>query len=150
VLIGIVVGLLTASGVAAAVWLLTGSGSGFARGGTAQNLTTLSLTGGAVPGELAPGLSAPLRISIVNPNGFPVTITALDAGAGPVISSDPGNCAGTNVNIIPLTGLSVPVAANANGTVIQIPGGVFMVSGAPNACQGVLFELPITLQAQSA
>jgi len=79
--VAFVAGLLFVSGVAFAEWLANGSGSGYAKAASAQNLTT---SVAVASDSLYPGGTGDLALTVNNPNPFPVTVTSV-VGAGPIV-----------------------------------------------------------------
>src|SRR4051794_14571092 len=70
-------------GVAFATWSANGSGSGAAKAGTVSGVTAVAAASVSTAGGtlLFPGGSVPAVINVSNPNGVPVTVTALNIGA---------------------------------------------------------------------
>jgi hypothetical protein len=135
------VGVITLGGIAAALWSATGSGSGRARAATAQSITVSATTGAA---DLYPGFTGgDLFFTLTNPNPYGVTFSAMSAGS--VTSSDPTSCPASNVTVSSATGLSLPVAGSATSGTLSIANVVSMASAAPNGCQGVTFDVAVTL-----
>jgi hypothetical protein len=140
VAIGIVTVVTLGAGAAAALWSASGSGSGTARSVSAQVITVTAATGAA---DLYPGFTGgAVHFTLSNPNPYPVTFTAMTAGT--VSSSNPA-CAVTNISVGAPTGLSIPVAAGATNVAASIPNVVTMIAAAPDACQGVSFDIALTL-----
>jgi hypothetical protein len=140
VIIGIVTAGALGAGAAAALWSASGSGSGTARSVTAQAITVNAATGAA---DLYPGFNGgDVHFTLDNPNPYPVTFDAMTPGA--ITSSNPA-CAVTNITVAAPTGLSIPVAAGATNVAASIPNVVTMVGTAPDACQGVSFNIALTL-----
>ena len=136
-----VVGLLFVSGVALAEWLANGTGSGYAKAGNAQNLTTSAAVASA---SLYPGGTGDLALTVNNPNQFPVTVTSV-VGAGPIVSSSAAcNAAGHGVTFTSQTGLSLAVPANGSASFV-LADSVAMAATSANECQGATFEIPIAL-----
>jgi len=142
---GLVLALL--GGTAYAVWSSTGTGSG-----TATARSSLSLTGtlSSVTG-LYPGATLSVTVTVVNPNPFPVKVTAVTGGT---VTTTTSGCTTTGVaftnqttsNGLGASGFIVP--ANSAGT--ALPGTtVTMDNTSLNACQGATFTVPVTLTATS-
>ena len=140
VVIGIVTVITLGAGAAAALWSTNGTGSGTARSTSAQTVTVNAATGAA---DLYPGFNGgDIHFTLTNPNPYPVTFTSMTAGT--VTSSNPA-CAVTNITVAGATGLSIPVAAGALNVAASIPDVVTMIGAAPDACQGVSFDIALTL-----
>ncbi len=132
---------VTLGGLAAALWSASGSGSGRARAAVAQSVTVSASTGTA---DLYPGFTGgDLSFTLTNPNSYPVTFTAMTAGA--VTSSDPSGCPASNVTVANATGLTLPVAGGATTGALSIADVVSMGAAAPDGCQGVTFDVAVTL-----
>jgi hypothetical protein len=148
IIIGVTVATLAiGSGVALAVWNVTGSGSGAAGAAVAQNLTVTALTPSGPAASLYPGGPAgSVYFQVANPNPFAVTITGLSYGTP--TSTDPTTCANSNISIdasAPTT-VSISIPANATaGTAYQISGVLDLAHSAPDGCQGVSFNVPLTI-----
>ena len=133
--------VVTLGGIAAALWSASGSGSGRARSLTAQSVTVNATTGAA---DLYPGFNGgDLYFTLTNPNPYGVSFSTMNAGA--ITSSDPTNCPASNITVGNATGLSLPVAAGATSGSLSIPNVVTMAAAAPNGCQGVSFDIAVTL-----
>jgi hypothetical protein len=83
-------------------------------------------------------------ISVSNPNGFPVTITAV-SGNGTITSDKGAACnASTGVSFTNATGLSQVVAASTT-TTFTLTAKASMSSASDNTCQGAVFTIPVSL-----
>jgi hypothetical protein len=140
---GTAVFLIVGLGVAIAAWLVSGSGNGAAKAG---ELTTINVAAGTPTGDLYPGGSGALELSVTNPNTLPLVITSVSANGA--ITSDDGLCAGTNVTFTGVTGLSTALPVGGP-TAVSLPGAVTMVVNADNACQGATFTIPVTVNAET-
>jgi Putative metal-binding motif len=139
--IAFVSGVLFVAGVAFAEWLATGVGSGYAKAGTAQNLTTSAVVASET---LYPGGTGDLALTVNNPNPYPVTVTSV-VGAGPIVSSSAAcNAAGHGVTFTNRTGLSLVVPADGTAS-FALTGSVAMAETSANECQGATFEIPVAL-----
>jgi hypothetical protein len=138
---GASVGLVIGGGLAYATWTANGAGSGQAKALTAQTLTVNAGTGAA---DLYPGFTAgDMYFTVNNTNPYPVTMTAMSPGT--ITSSDPTNCPATNVSAIPKSGLSLSVPASSTSGQLSIADVVSMQASAPDGCQGVTFNIVVTL-----
>jgi len=140
----VVGGVLAASAVAVAAWLVGGGGEAYSRAGSLDDLTTASVTFNAAD-DLYPGDTGDAQIAIVNPNSTDVTVTDV-TGAG-AVTSDKGGCAGTNLTFTDQTGLALVVSANNGpaGDQFALVGSVALASTAPTECQGAVFTIPVSL-----
>lgn len=128
-------------GIAMALWSATGTGSGRATATSAQSVTVTASTG---PGDLYPGFTAgDVYFTLTNPNPYAVTFTSMTAGT--VTSADPTACPSANVTVTGATGLSLTVAANSTSGQLSIADVASMASAAPDGCQGMSFDIALTL-----
>ena len=133
--------ILLGGGLVGALWSANGSGSGQAKAVTATSATVTAATGVA---DLYPGFTGgDAFFTITNTNPFPVTFTSMTAGA--VTSSDPTGCPSSNVSVSNAAALSLAVGANATSATLSIVDVVTMVASAPDACQGVSFDIAMSL-----
>jgi hypothetical protein len=155
--IALFLAVIVAGGVAAAAWLVTGTGSATSQAASAVSLT---VTAGSPTASLYPkpatGYSSPSVGAVValvdNPNPFPVKLTNVTFGA---VTSTPlaGRvCAATNVVAPAPVTLATPITLPANSvdTAVTVPGALEMISTADNGCQGASFGVQVTLTGASA
>jgi len=139
--------LMVASvGVGYAVWSASGSGAGAGRALTAQNLVVTAVTPGAAAASLYPGGPAGwVYFTIQNPNPYAVTVTGLHWGTP--TSTDTVNCPNANisVDVNAPTAVSLGVAANSTSGTFQVFGVLDLAKTAPDGCQGVVFDAPVTV-----
>jgi hypothetical protein len=142
---GVVAGLM-ASGVAWAAWTADGTGAGYAEATTAVALTTDDVSATTV-GQLYPGGSGDVKLTINNPNPYPVRVTSI-SGNG-TITADAGHsgCTTTGVSFADQTG-TWDVAAN-DETSVTLSGAASMSNASLNACQGATFTIPVSLSGAS-
>lgn len=144
--VALITGLLFVIGVAAAQWLATGTGSGYAKAVDTVPLATVDVSGSTV-GDLYPGGSGDLTLRIANPNPYPVTVTDV-TGAG-AITSDRGSCGSDHgVTFTDQTGLSLAVPAAGAATHV-LAGTVAMAETSPAGCAGAGFVIPVSLSGVS-
>jgi hypothetical protein len=134
-------------GVASAVWSASGSGSGSGGALTAQALGVTAIAQIGPSGEsMYPGGPAGwVYISVQNPNPYPITVTGFKWGTP--VSTNPTACPSSNISVdavAPTTG-SIPVAANTTSGALQINGVLDLAHSAPDGCQGVTFDVPVTI-----
>jgi hypothetical protein len=145
---GIVVGAMLAAGVAFAAWTATGSGSGYAKATTAQALTTVDVSA-TTPATLYPGATGNVKLSISNPNPYPVTVSSV-SGNGAITSDKGAACnASTGVTYSNQTGLSLAVPAAGSAT-FTLTGAVAMSNASDDSCQGAVFTIPVSLSGASS
>jgi hypothetical protein len=137
------------AGVAFAVWTVSGSGAGSGAATVAQNLLVTAVTPSGPNATLYPGGPAgAVDFTVANPNPFAVTITGVSWGTP--TSQNTTNCANSNISLdanAPTT-VSISIAANAPaGTTYSINGVLDLAHSAGNGCQGVGFNIPMTVTA---
>lgn len=127
--------LLLAGGVAYAAWSALGAGTGAAASGAPQALGVAA----TVTGQLRPGGSADVLVTVSNPNSAPVTVTSL-ALAGSITASAGCSTPGVTVSLPGSTALVVPAGANAS---LNVTNGVSMTTASSSDCQGATFSIPL-------
>jgi hypothetical protein len=133
-------------GVAYAVWTATGSGSGAGEALIAQAMTVNPITPSQSGASLYPGGPAGwVYLTITNPNPFPVNVTHINWGTP--TSTNPTNCPNSQISLdasAPST-LNVTVPANGVSGTLQIFSVLDLAHTAPDGCQGVAFNVPVTV-----
>lgn len=144
---GVTLVVLAAVGLAYAAWTSSGSGSGYAKAGTAQQLTTVDVSANTTA-TLYPGSNGNVRIKIANPNPYPVRVT--DVTGNGAITADAGHasCVSTGVTFTNQTGQSIDVAANGD-TETTLTNAASMSNASDNGCQGAVFTIPVSLSGNS-
>jgi hypothetical protein len=141
---------LGAVGLVYAAWTTNGSGSGFARAGTAQDLSTVDATV-VTTGDLYPNGDGTVTLKIHNPNPYPVTITDVTPGPGAVTASGGiGTCDVTGVSFTAQHGLSIGVPADSDSDLIELKNAAHMSNESENGCQTAVFTIPVVLSGASA
>jgi hypothetical protein len=139
-------------GLVYAAWTTNGTGSAYAKAGTAAAISTVDVSA-STAATLYPGVSGDVLIKLDNPNPYPVTVTAI-TGNG-TIAADAGHsgCTTTGVTFTNQTGLSLSVPAKSGGVdgTLQstLTGAASMSNASLNACQGATFTIPVTLSGTS-
>ena len=130
-----------------AAWTSNGSGSGYAKAGSAQALTTVDVSA-STAASLYPGANGSVKIEISNPNSYAVRVTAI-SGNG-TITPDAGHsgCSPTGVTFNNQTGLTIDIAANSS-TTATLSNAASMSNASANACQGATFTIPVSLTGTS-
>jgi hypothetical protein len=146
---GLAVGLAVAvagSGAAYAAWSSSGAGNAAAVAGTAQAPTTSAVSGGAfTSGLLYPGGSGDVKLTVSNPNPYPVRVTSVAGNGAVTASGGTGSCATTGVSFTGTTlSTNNGVAAGGSAT-FTLPGAATMSTGSDDGCQGALFTIPVTV-----
>jgi hypothetical protein len=155
--VALFVAVVVAGGVAAAAWLVTGTGTATSQAASAVSLTvsagtpTASLYPKPAAGYSSPSIGAVVAL-VDNPNPFPVKLTSASFGAVTASPVSGRVCASTNVVAPAAVTLSTPVTLPANSvdTVVTVPGALEMISNADNGCQGASFGVSVTLSGASA
>lgn len=139
---------LTVVGLVYAAWTTNGTGSGYAKAGTAQALTTVDVSASTTATLYPGGPAGDVTIRISNPNTYPVTVTGV-SGSG-AITPDAGHasCTTTGVTFTDQTGLSISVPASG-ATTQTLSGAASMSNASVNGCQGATFTIPVTLSGAS-
>ena len=147
--IGAVVAVLLGAGLASAAWLSSGGGTATARGGQALPPTTTTVAGSAITsGLLYPGSSGDVKITVNNPNTYPVTLTSVTPNGAPTASGGTGTCSTTGVT---LTGGSSGTTIPANGSAtLTLNNAASMSSASDTGCQNATFTIPVTVAITSA
>lgn len=140
---------LVASGIVFAAWSTSGSGTGYAKAGTASALT-IGDASASTSADLYPGVTGAVKLKVTNPNSFPVRITAVAKQTSGSISSDKGAAcnASTGVTFTDQSGLTLDLAAGATST-FTLSGAVAMSNASDNTCQGAIFTIPVDVTAIS-
>jgi len=143
------VGCLMVTGVIYAAWSTSGSGSGFAKAGTASALT-IGDASASTTADLYPGSTGSVKLKVTNPNPFAVRITTVAKQTGGTITSDKGAAcnASTGVTFTDQTGLALDVAGGATQT-FTLSGAVSMSNASDNSCQGAIFTIPVDVTGAS-
>ena len=139
--------VMVAVGLVYAAWTTNGSGSGYAKAGTSQALTTVDVSA-TTPATLYPGQNGDVKLQIHNPNPYNVRVTAV-SGNG-TITPDAGHsgCTTTGVTFTNQSGLTIDITANSD-TTATLTGAASMSNASLNACQGAVFTIPVTLTGTS-
>lgn len=135
--------VLVVSSIVLAAWSTNGSGTGYAKAGTASSLT-LNDASASTTADLYPGANGSVKLSVTNPNSFPIRITAVSKQAAGTITSDKGAAcnASTGVTFTNQSGLTLDLAANTTST-FTLANAVSMSNASDNTCQGAVFSIPV-------
>ena len=134
---GVTIVVLGVVGLVYAAWTTNGSGSGYAKAGSAVDLSTVDVSA-ETTGDLYP-------------NSNPVTITDVTAGSGDVTAADGiGTCETTGVSFLDQHGLSINVGAESDSGVIQLENAAHMSNESENGCQNAVFTIPVVLSGASS
>ena len=135
-------------GLVYAAWTTTGSGSGYAKAGTAQELTTVDVSA-STTATLYPGTDGDVLIRIKNPNPYPVEVSSITGDGTITPDSGHSGCTPTGVTFQNQTGLTIDVPANNGETETTLNNAAHMSNASVNACQGATFTIPVSLSGQS-
>ena len=141
---------MTAVGFVYAAWTTTGSGSGYAKAGSSQALSTVDVSA-TTNASLYPGQSGNVTLKIHNPNPYNVRVTAVALnGQQSDIVADAGHsgCTTTGVTFSNQSSLSLDVNAGAD-TEFTLNGAAAMSNASLDACQGATFAIPVSLTGAS-
>jgi hypothetical protein len=134
--------VLGVAGTAAAYFKTTGTGSGSATAGTAQNLTGLTATA-SVSSLIYPGGSADLVLKVHNPNSQDVVVSAVAA------NGSASGCTTPAITVSASTGLPFTVPAGGNLSV-TLTGAAAMATSASSDCQGQTITVPLSLTGKTS
>jgi hypothetical protein len=139
--------VMVAVGFVYAAWTTNGSGSGYAKAGSSQTLTTVDVSA-STGATLYPGVTGDVKLQISNPNPYAVRVTAV-SGNG-TITPDAGHsgCTTTGVTFTNQSSLTIDIAASSSSTT-TLTGAAAMSNASLNACQGATFTIPVTLTGAS-
>jgi hypothetical protein len=144
-----VLAIVVAGGVTLGSWTVSGTGTGYAKAVTPQDLILHDATADTVA-DLYPGQNnGTVVVKVENPNPFDVTITdvTLDGGGGPITSDVGGACdAATGVTFVPQNGLSLSLPAGAT-TSFTLAGAATMDNTSDPACESAVFHIPVQVAA---
>lgn len=134
------------SGTACAYFQATGSGAGAARAAPLEAPVVVAATPAAA---VLPGTTGALAMTVTNPDPVPLTVTAVSP-AGPASPVDDAGCpaADDGLSVAGTEGLGLWLAPDAT-TTVTVPGVVTMAAAAPASCQGVTFDVPVTVTVRS-
>jgi hypothetical protein len=149
VILALLIGAVIAA-AAIAAWVSSNSGNSYAKAGTALPIT-LGDASGATTGDLYPSGTGAVKISVANPNSFPVRITSVALTSGGTITSNVSACntGGTGVTFSNQTGLTLDLAGNAGPTTFSLANAASMSNSSSNSCQGAIFTIPVDVTATS-
>ena len=139
-------------GLVYAAWTTNGTGSGYAKAGSSQALTTVDVSA-STTASLYPGVDGNVLIKINNPNPYPVRVTdvtgngAISADAGhSTCGSDAGHP--TGVTFTDQTGQTIDIAASSS-TQTTLTNAAHMSNASDDSCQGATFTIPVSLSGHS-
>ena len=134
--------VLVLSSIVFAAWSTSGSGTGYAKAGTASALV-IGDASASTTADLYPGATGSVKLMVTNNNSFPVRVTSVSKQAGAITSDKGAACnAATGVTLTNQTGLTLDLAANSTQT-FTLANAVSMTNASDNTCQGAVFSIPV-------
>jgi hypothetical protein len=150
------VAAMSAVALVYAAWTTNGGGSGYAKAGTAEALTTVDVSASTTATLYPGGPAGDVLIKVSNPNPYPVKVTGVALnGSNADIAADAGHasCTPTGVSFTNQTGLTISVPAKSGGTngetQATLSGAASMSNASVNGCQGATFTIPVTISGAS-
>jgi hypothetical protein len=148
----VVVAMVVLGGTADAIWNASGRGTGSASSAT---VTPVTLSPGTPDGQLYPGGSADVVLSVDNPNSAEVHIDSLSldttrGDGGYAVDSLHSACSVSTLGFSASTngdaGWTVPSkdSGAAGVLALSLPDALFMDEDAANACQGAIVTVYLT------
>lgn len=136
------------TGIAVAAWSASGTGTGTGAALTAQSLSVTAVSGIGASGEsLYPGGPAGwVYMNIRNPNPYAITVTGLQWGTP--TSANTTSCPNSDISLdpsAPTSGFNISIGAGATLSAVQVNGVLDLSHAAPDGCQGVDFNIPVTV-----
>ena len=147
---GVLLIVLAITGLVYAAWTTSGSGSGYAKAGSSQALSTVDSAASSTA-TLYPGATGNVTLKVSNPNSYPVRITSVTLnGTNAAITADSGHpgCVTTGVSFTDQLNQTIDVAANSTTTAV-LNNAVSMSNASDNGCQGATFSIPVSLTGAS-
>jgi hypothetical protein len=150
--VGVIAAAMAAVGLVYAAWTTNGTGSAYAKAGTAAALSTVDVSA-STAATLYPGVTGDVLIKLDNPNPYAVTVTAIAASGSITPDAGHSTCTTSGVTFANQSSLSlvVPAKVGAVDGVLQttLTGAASMSNASLNACQGATFTIPVTLTGTS-
>jgi hypothetical protein len=144
VIVGTALAVTVGAGAAYAAWTANGTGSATATAGNSQGVTGTAVT---VDGLLYPGGKTDAKISITNPNQFPVMVTQIAPNGTVTVVG--GTCTAVN-SAVALATKSLNQYIGAGASVeVTLTDAVTMGDSSDNACQNAEFTFPVSITATS-
>lgn len=154
VVIGTTLAVAGVAGAAWASWVANGDGTASAKAGTAQELTTNVVTTDAT---LYPGVTGDSKISINNPNSYPVKVTSITWTPSDGVQATPVDGKSCNNTGVYFGDFSNDNNVGSNGVLSNLdleigkgtsaefvlPDSVHMINNSEDGCQGATFSIKV-------
>jgi hypothetical protein len=148
IVVGTTVLVFGVVGLVYAAWTTSGSGSAYAKAGSAQALSTIDVSA-STTASLYPSADGNVLLKVSNPNTYPVRVTSV-TGSGS-ITADAGHaaaCVTSGVTFINQTAQTIDVPASGS-TQVTLTNAAHMTNASDNGCQGATFTIPVSLTGAS-
>jgi len=139
-----VIAVIVNAGVAWAYWRITEADTGAAKAGSTVELTLRGRSDYNRP--LEPGGTGNLTVNLTNDQNFPIRITFVREAAGGAVADDEHREAGCTSPAVTLSRDLFNVEWNVERNTIgafTIENGLTMAPGAPPACLGATYTIPL-------
>jgi hypothetical protein len=130
-----------------AAWTTNGSGSGYAKAGTAEPLTTVDVSA-STPATLYPGGNGDVLLKVSNPNPYPVRVSAVSGNGAITPDSGHASCQTTGVTFTDQADQQLDVSPNSSAQ-FTLQDAAQMSNASDDGCQGATFTIPVSLTAAS-
>jgi hypothetical protein len=147
IVVGMTLMVMGAVSFVYAAWVTNGSGSGYAKAGTTQVLTTVDVSA-STGATLYPGVNGDVKLQISNPNPYAVRVTAISGNGAITADAGHSGCTTTGVTFNNQSGLAIDVPASSS-TTTTLTSAASMSNASLNACQGATFTIPLSLTGSS-
>jgi hypothetical protein len=144
---GVTILVLGVVGLVYAAWTTSGSGSAYAKAGSAQALSTVDVSASTVA-SVYPGGDGNVLIKISNPNSYPVRVTSVTGNGAVTADSGHAGCVTTGVSFTNQTGQTIDVPAGG-ATQATLTNAAHMSNASDDGCQGATFTIPVSLTGAS-
>src|SRR6187399_2764340 len=107
--------VMTAVGFVYAAWTTNGSGSGYAKAGSSQTLSTVDVSA-STGATLYPGVTGDVKLQISNPNPYNVRVTAVSGNGAITADAGHSGCTTTGVTFTNQSSLTIDIPASSSTT----------------------------------
>lgn len=140
-------GVGACAGTAYAVFTATATGTGNATVGVLTAVRVVPATG-TPAASLFPGQSAPLRLTLTNPNPRAVTVIAV-AQEGTVAVVGGTGCTAADAGVSVPTESSLSITLTPGTDSFTLATGASMATTSASGCQGASFQVPLTVKVRT-